>query len=117
MQHAEVFPHGVASGDPLADRVMLWTRVTAGVEPVEVEWSWHVITSCAKYTAGYFNAYRLIAGRDGIDLWLHLGDSIYEYPSRDGKAPGPASAGRWTRNTSAEYWTTTAAVCPLPARS
>ena len=23
-----VFRHGVASGDPLADRVMLWTRVT-----------------------------------------------------------------------------------------
>lgn len=26
---SEVFPHGVASGDPLTDRVMLWTRVTA----------------------------------------------------------------------------------------
>ncbi len=23
-----VFRHGVASGDPLADRVILWTRVT-----------------------------------------------------------------------------------------
>ena len=28
---AEQFAHGIASGDPLADRVMLWTRVTPPV--------------------------------------------------------------------------------------
>ena len=34
-----VFQHGVASGDPLADRVILWTRVTrAGVRAVNVAW-------------------------------------------------------------------------------
>jgi alkaline phosphatase D len=38
MEHGEIFQHGVASGDPLADRVILWTRVTAGAAPVEVEW-------------------------------------------------------------------------------
>ena len=27
------FTHGVASGDPLADRVMLWTRIAPGPEP------------------------------------------------------------------------------------
>ncbi|MGE0866199.1 MAG: alkaline phosphatase [Vicinamibacterales bacterium] len=34
------FRHGVASGDPLADRVILWTRVTppAGVEAPVVSW-------------------------------------------------------------------------------
>lgn len=33
------FRHGVASGDPLADRVILWTRVTpAALGPVEVDW-------------------------------------------------------------------------------
>ena len=34
-----VFLHGVASGDPLSDRVILWTRVTAlaGSTP-EVAW-------------------------------------------------------------------------------
>ena len=33
------FPHGVASGDPLADRVVLWTRVQAsGTEAPEVRW-------------------------------------------------------------------------------
>jgi alkaline phosphatase D len=36
----ERFRHGVASGDPLADRVVLWTRVTprAGSSGVEVRW-------------------------------------------------------------------------------
>jgi alkaline phosphatase D len=36
-----VFRHGVASGDPLADRVLLWTRVTpgnAGAAPMSVRW-------------------------------------------------------------------------------
>jgi alkaline phosphatase D len=36
-----VFRHGVASGDPLTDRVILWTRVTppAGdAGPIDVEW-------------------------------------------------------------------------------
>lgn len=36
---AAVFQHGVASGDPLADRVILWTRVSrAGVRAVRVGW-------------------------------------------------------------------------------
>ena len=33
-----VFLHGVASGDPLADRVILWTRVSGAVGAVEVRW-------------------------------------------------------------------------------
>lgn len=34
-----VFAHGVASGDPLADGVVLWTRVTVdGAGPVPVRW-------------------------------------------------------------------------------
>ncbi len=35
------FAHGVASGDPLSDRVILWTRVTMespGTAPVPIEW-------------------------------------------------------------------------------
>jgi alkaline phosphatase D len=40
---SELFRHGVASGDPLADRVILWTRVTPNEAPprtaVDVEWS------------------------------------------------------------------------------
>src|SRR5688572_12644095 len=35
----DTFVHGVASGDPLPDAVMLWTRVTAGTPgPREVTW-------------------------------------------------------------------------------
>lgn len=38
----ELYPfyHGVASGDPLADRVILWTRITLDppVDPVNVDW-------------------------------------------------------------------------------
>jgi len=37
-----VFRHGVASGDPLADRVVLWTRATPGADspatPISVRW-------------------------------------------------------------------------------
>jgi alkaline phosphatase D len=38
-----LFQHGVASGDPLADRVIIWTRVTApltrsAIGPIGVEW-------------------------------------------------------------------------------
>lgn len=33
------FPHGVASGDPQADRVMLWTRVTGVSRPTRVNWT------------------------------------------------------------------------------
>ena len=138
-----VFRHAVASGDPLADRVVLWTRVTSDAAgPVDVRWKlardrelsdvlaegtttaeaehdWcvHVdadglepgttyfygfealgersavgrtrtlpadpdrlriaMVSCAKYNAGYFNAYGRIAERE-LDFVLHLGDYIYE---------------------------------------
>jgi alkaline phosphatase D len=34
-----VFRHGVASGDPLPDRVVIWTRVTGAAEPAEVSWT------------------------------------------------------------------------------
>ncbi len=152
-----LFQHGVASGDPLADRVVLWTRVTPeDAEEVRVEWAiahdpdlrepvasgtqvaraeddWTVqvdatglepatdyhyrfgalgerspvgrtrtapagdaerirfgLVSCAKYTAGFFNVYARLAERDDIDFVLHVGDYIYEYPSDDGRSPGPS---------------------------
>jgi alkaline phosphatase D len=37
-----VFRHGVASGDPLADRVILWTRVTPAVATGSATVSWQV---------------------------------------------------------------------------
>jgi alkaline phosphatase D len=148
----DVFRHGVASGDPLADAVILWTRVTVpsdvpapivvgysvardpelsdvvargrlttgpeldytlkvdvtGLEPSAVYYyrfeafgrrspvgrtktlgSGHVeqltfaVASCSNYPYGYFNAYRLIAERDDLDLVLHLGDYLYEYANAE----------------------------------
>src|SRR3954463_2432190 len=35
---ANTFAHGVASGDPTTDRVILWTRVTTDEERVPVTW-------------------------------------------------------------------------------
>ena len=37
--NAQSFNHGVASGDPFADSIVLWTRVTSNDDlPVEVKW-------------------------------------------------------------------------------
>jgi len=38
------FRHGVASGDPLADKVILWTRVTAGSNLTQVPLNWEIAT-------------------------------------------------------------------------
>jgi alkaline phosphatase D len=140
-----VFIHGVASGDPLQDRVIIWTRVTTTTnEPVQVNWKMgrdrnfnglvasgtalaqrdadftvkvdvtglnpgthyfyqfaasgetspvgrtktlppdgtkHIRfaqVSCARYDAGFFNAYAKIAEREDLEFVLHLGDYIYE---------------------------------------
>ena len=143
------FTHGVASGDPLADRVILWSRVlpgdgsekvlqgrwqvasdsnftgivaegsavadpsrdytvkvdAAGLTPGSTYWyrflfdgvfspvgrtktlpvgevaNFRVgVCSCSNYPQGYFNAYRDMA-RSDIDVVMHLGDYIYEYPA------------------------------------
>jgi alkaline phosphatase D len=143
------FNHGVASGDPLEDRVILWTRITPKqIGPVEatLEVSENIsfskisyskklqtsalsdytikydflakrycdsdkgffyrfkagdsiseigksktfskkmvsakigVFSCSNFPAGYFNAYQAAAEKNDLDLWLHLGDYLYEYP-------------------------------------
>jgi alkaline phosphatase D len=51
--------------------------------------------SCAKFNAGYFNAYARMAEREDLDFLLHLGDYIYEagnVPAK-GQTPG-ADIGR-----------------------
>jgi alkaline phosphatase D len=138
------FRHGVASGDPLPERVVLWTRITADRD-VPVTWLVardpqlrdvvtrgatratadrdrtvkvdagrlepyttyfyafeamgvrspvgrtrtapapgqdvgrlrFAVATCAKYDAGYFNAYARIAEAD-VDAVLHCGDYFYE---------------------------------------
>ena len=142
------FAHGVASGDPTSDRVLLWTRVTADAD-LAVQWevatdaafdtivaqgevtataaSDHTVqveasgldpattyyyrfvadgsrsevgrtrtapgpgtdavrlavVSCSSIYSGFFNAYRRIAERDELDLLVHVGDYIYDFPDED----------------------------------
>ncbi len=53
------------------------------------------VFSCSNMPFGYFNAYGHAAARGDIDLWLHLGDYLYEY-AKGGYAPaGGAVDGRW----------------------
>ena len=62
------------------------------------------MVSCAKYNAGFFNAYARIAERDDLDFVLHLGDYIYEASQNaagDARRRARTSAGRSTRCTSA----------------
>jgi alkaline phosphatase D len=139
-----VFKHGVASGDPLTDAVVIWTRISGVTETTPVTWrlardpaladvvasgeaeaeseadftvkvdvggleegtvyyygfeaageaspvakTWALkgvgaerlrfaACSCAKFNAGFFNAYARIAEREDLDFLLHLGDYIYE---------------------------------------
>jgi alkaline phosphatase D len=153
-----IFAHGVASGDALSDRVVIWTRVSgtgpegadvcwmvaadadlhgvvatgaamaeanrdftvhvdvAGLRPSTTYWYGfealgqrspvgrtrtlpgpdgdHVrlaMVSCAKYNAGFFNAYGRIAERDDLDFVLHLGDYIYEAAQRPPPSQTPAA--------------------------
>lgn len=157
-ERANAFAHGVASGDPLDDRVVIWTRVSgagdggadldwavsvdptqqdvvaagtaraepgndftvsvdvAGLQPGTTYWysfsalghrspigrtrtlggpqASHVrlaMVSCAKYNAGFFNAYARIAERQDLDFVLHLGDYIYEAAQKPPASQTPAA--------------------------
>jgi alkaline phosphatase D len=159
---SNAFANGVASGDPLTDRVIIWTHIS-GVEPgTDVPVSWclardhrlsdlvaqgtvvaaaerdhtvhvdvtglepgttyyygfdlpgavsdvgrtrtlpagHVervrfaLASCAKFNAGYFNAYDRIAARalaGEVDFLVHLGDYIYEASNTPPKNQTPGA--------------------------
>ena len=163
------FTHGIASGDPLADRVILWTRVLPGSGNAEaVPCTWQVATddsfdtvvasgeaaaradrdytvkvdaaglaagtsycyrfiangvispvgctrtlpvgavsefkmavaSCSNYPQGFFHAYRDIAESD-VDVVLHLGDYLYEYPV--GEYVNPVAEETLGRKVEPEY--------------
>jgi alkaline phosphatase D len=52
------------------------------------------IFSCANLPFGYFNAYAHAAGRRDLDLVVHLGDYLYEYPRGTYPSEREAMAGR-----------------------
>jgi alkaline phosphatase D len=152
----DVFQHGVASGDPTTDAIVLWTQVASEEESVPVEWTLardrdltdvvasgeasadaehdHTVhvdvqglensqelyfafsalgerspvartrllpedpdqirfatCSCARFDAGFFNAYARIAARDDLAFLLHLGDYIYETSNTPPKNQVPSA--------------------------
>ncbi len=58
------------------------------------------VFSCSNLPFGWFNAYAHAAARDDIDLTLHLGDYLYEYPRGKYPAVGEALPGRVIRPAS-----------------
>lgn len=52
---------------------------TAPALAADVERLRFAVCSCSNWEAGYFEAYRHMAGREDLDAVVHLGDSIYEY--------------------------------------
>jgi alkaline phosphatase D len=89
--------------DGLRPRTTYWYRFVApdgGKSPVgrtrtlpdaELERFRLGLFSCSNLPLGWFNAYAHAAARDDLDLWLHVGDYIYEYgiaTYKDRVAPG-----------------------------
>ena len=61
----EPFYHGVASGDPLQDRVILWTRVTPGdTPPTSIDVDWEMATDTNFTTIVNDGAFTTDATRD-----------------------------------------------------
>lgn len=75
------FYHGVASGDPLSDRVILWTRVTPTVDaPVTVRWyvatdtAMSTIVTSGTFTTSQSRDYTVKVDAQGLDA-----DKTYYY--------------------------------------
>ena len=94
------FEHGVASGDPLRDRVILWTRVTAPGAKLPVGVRWDVATDPDFKTIVRQGHATTDAGRDHtikVDVTGLKPGTEYHYrfrASRAGEAVGEAVVGR-----------------------
>jgi alkaline phosphatase D len=94
------FEHGVASGDPLQDRVILWTRVTAPGAQLPVGVRWDLATDPDFKTIVRQGHVTTDAGRDHtvkVDVTGLKPGTQYHYrfrASRAGEAVGEAVTGR-----------------------
>lgn len=92
------FRHGVASGDPLQDRVILWTRLSprpATVEPVAVDWL--VATDAQLHDVVASGRAVTDAGRDytvKVDATGLSPGSTYHYRFLSGEAASPVGRTR-----------------------
>jgi alkaline phosphatase D len=87
-----VFRHGVASGDPLRDRVVLWTRVTPGEPDATVDVEWMIARDARMSRAIARGSARTSAGRDytvKIDaVGLAAGSTYYyRFAARGARSP------------------------------
>ncbi|WP_426011031.1 alkaline phosphatase D family protein [Caulobacter sp. DWR2-3-1b2] len=94
------FDHGVASGDPLSDRVILWTRVTAPDAKAPVGVRWEVATDPAFKNIVKQGQATADASRDNTVKIDVIGlkpatDYVYRFRQAvNGKAVGEAVVGR-----------------------
>lgn len=114
------FQHGVASGDPLPDRIILWTRVTplSGAGPVPVRWEVLRPGQSAPVSAGLTEAteardYTVKVDATGLEPGS---DYIYRFTalsvhgdvvSPEGRTRTPAASGSTAVNiavTSCSHW-------------
>ena len=57
------FYHGVASGDPLADRVIIWTRITTAAASASVDWQMATDTAFGNVVNSGTGAKEILASR------------------------------------------------------
>jgi alkaline phosphatase D len=81
------FYHGVASGDPLADRVVIWTRVTPpdGHSSAPISGTWHVYRDLALTQPVTDGSFTTDANRDytvKVDVTGLQPDTYYYYNFR-----------------------------------
>lgn len=87
-----VFRHGVASGDPLRDRVVLWTRVTPGAPDTTVDVEWMIARDARMSRVIARGSTRTSAARDytvKIDaVALEPGSTYYyRFAARGARSP------------------------------
>jgi alkaline phosphatase D len=100
-----VFRHGVASGDPLRDRVVLWTRVTPGAPGTMVDVEWMIARDARMSRAIARGSMRTSAERDytvKIDaVGLEPGSTYYyRFAARGARSPVGRTRTLPTRPTS-----------------
>jgi alkaline phosphatase D len=84
------FEHGVASGDPLGDRVILWTRISGSETPVDIAWQvatdtqFKTIVSQGKLTTDIGRDYTVKADATGLKPGK---DYYYRFQSGDLVSP------------------------------
>lgn len=90
------FRHGVASGDPLSDSVILWTRATPDKDQ-EITVSWEVATDSGFKTLVHSGSAKTDASKDytlKVDVQKLNAGTQYHYRFKSGAATSPVGATR-----------------------